>query len=76
MKWEIRHTRMFISVMLFFFGLPLIFAQTKDEGKFLGKADLYKAKKNAFEFLSDSLVIRKFGFISDSIWNFAELALQ
>jgi len=51
-------------------------AQEESKGKYLGKADLYKAKKNAFEFLSDSLVVRKFGIISDSIWGFAELGMQ
>lgn len=41
-----------------------------------GKADLYKAKKDALEFLSDGMVIKKFGIISDSIWGFAELGMQ
>ena len=54
----------------------LIFGQNKGaEGK-LGKADLYKAKKSALEYLGDSNIVKKFGFISDSIWNFAELGMQ
>jgi aminobenzoyl-glutamate utilization protein B len=40
------------------------------------KADLYKAKKTALEYLGDSLIIRKYGNISDAIWNFAELGMQ
>jgi aminobenzoyl-glutamate utilization protein B len=40
------------------------------------KADLYKAKRNALEYLSDSLIISKFGHISDAIWSFAELGMQ
>jgi aminobenzoyl-glutamate utilization protein B len=56
--------------------MPLIFAQAKNEGKFPGKPDLYKEKKIALDFLSDSLILKKFGNISDSIWNFAELGMQ
>jgi aminobenzoyl-glutamate utilization protein B len=36
----------------------------------------YKAKTDAIEYLSDSLVIRKYGGISDAIWNYAELGMQ
>jgi aminobenzoyl-glutamate utilization protein B len=53
-----------------------IFSQTKPESGFLGKADLYKAKKIAIDYLSDGSVVQKFGNISDSIWNFAELGMQ
>lgn len=51
-------------------------AQKKDKENLLGKADLYKAKKSAIEYLSDSLIVRKYGNISDAIWNYAELGMQ
>lgn len=54
----------------------IIYGQKKPEENFLGKADLYKAKKNAIDYLADSLIVRKFGTISDAIWNFAELGMQ
>jgi aminobenzoyl-glutamate utilization protein B len=54
----------------------VISGQKKSENDFLGKADLYKAKKYALDFLTDSLTIRKFGVVSDSIWKFAELGMQ
>ncbi len=40
------------------------------------KAEMYKAKKDAIAFLSDSSVIRDYGHISDQIWSFAELGMQ
>jgi aminobenzoyl-glutamate utilization protein B len=51
-------------------------AQKKADNGFIGKADLYKAKKSALEFLNEASVIKKFGVISDSIWDFAELGMQ
>jgi aminobenzoyl-glutamate utilization protein B len=54
----------------------MIFAQSKEEEKFLGKADLYKAKESALAYLDDTLILKKFGTISDSIWNYAELGMQ
>ena len=53
-----------------------IFAQKKPDDGFLGKAELYKAKRNALEYLNDTLVVNKFGHISDAIWNYAELGMQ
>ncbi len=50
--------------------------QKNKEGEYLGKAELYKAKKNLLEYLSDTAVIRKYGLISDAIWNYAELGMQ
>lgn len=41
-----------------------------------GKAELYKEKKSALDYLSDNSTIEKFGRISDSIWNYAELGMQ
>jgi aminobenzoyl-glutamate utilization protein B len=74
--------RLFLSIKHFvitFFILiqaVMISGQDGDENDFLGKADLYKAKKYALEYLNDSLTIKKFGIISDSIWKFAELGMQ
>lgn len=57
-------------------SVNLLFAQKKNEDNYLGKADLYKAKKSALEYLSDSLIVKKYGNISDAIWNYAELGMQ
>ena len=57
-------------------GLLELYPQNNREEEYLGKADMYKAKRNAMEYLSDPAVIRKYGLISDSIWNFAELGMQ
>lgn len=67
-----------LLIIIIFLSIPLTFSfsQQKPESDFLGKADLYKAKKNALEYLSDNLIMTKFGAISDSIWNFAELGMQ
>jgi aminobenzoyl-glutamate utilization protein B len=54
----------------------LVFSQKKSDDGFLGKADLYKAKKDAFEYLGDSTIVKKFGNISDLIWNYSELGMQ
>jgi aminobenzoyl-glutamate utilization protein B len=54
----------------------LSFSQKKGEEVLPVKADLYKAKKSALDYLSDSLIVKKFGKISDAIWNFAELGMQ
>jgi aminobenzoyl-glutamate utilization protein B len=51
-------------------------AQKKPDDGYLGKAELYKAKKTAIDYLSNGSVIQKFGMISDSIWSFAELGMQ
>lgn len=64
-----------ISLVLVF-SLPDISAQNDKEEEYLGKADLYKAKKSLLEYLSDTNVVRKYGIISDAIWNFAELGMQ
>jgi len=58
---------------IFYCQLP---AQKNKDEEYLGKADLYKTKKNLLEYLSDTAVIRKYGLISDAIWNYAELGMQ
>jgi len=65
-----------LKFILFFISTGLLVAQKKTDDGLLGKADLYKAKKSAFEYLDDSLIIKKYGKISDEIWNFAELGMQ
>jgi aminobenzoyl-glutamate utilization protein B len=69
-------TSALLAIVFIFLSMGLISGQNKDEGVFLGKADLYKAKKNALEYLDDNLIVRKFGIISDAIWNYAELGMQ
>jgi aminobenzoyl-glutamate utilization protein B len=66
----------FLILILTLLPADLIFCQKNKEEDFLGKADLYKAKKDAIEYLNDSLIVRKFGNISDAIWNHAELGMQ
>ena len=76
MKTLINHKRVFNTIIFVILSNSLVFSQKEGRSDFLGKADLYKAKKNALEYLSDSLIVKKFGIISDSIWNYAELGMQ
>ena len=43
---------------------------------YLGKADTYKAKNTALDFLSKKDVVSQYGAIADSIWSYAELGMQ
>ena len=52
-----------------------LYSQKKDQDR-QGKADLYKAKDDVLEYLGDTLTIKRYGIISDAIWNFAELGMQ
>ncbi len=52
------------------------YAQKDSDTLLLGKADQYKAKKTALDYLNDRAIVEKYGTISDSIWNFAELGMQ
>jgi aminobenzoyl-glutamate utilization protein B len=65
-----------LKTVLVFLSVNSVFAQKKADDGFLGKADLYKAKKSALEYLGDSLIVKKYGKISDAIWNYAELGMQ
>ncbi len=67
-----------VSVMLMVILLPvnICLSQENSKGEFLGKADMYKAKQTAFDYLGESQVVEKYGRISDQIWSFAELGLQ
>jgi aminobenzoyl-glutamate utilization protein B len=51
-------------------------SQQKAEEGYFGKAELYKSKKSAFDYLGTSHIIEKYGRISDSIWHYAELGMQ
>ena len=62
-----------IVFVIIFFSLHTLKAQKSSEDILLGAADLYKAKKSALEYLNDSLIVKKYGVISDAIWNYAEL---
>jgi len=66
----------FLTIIFIFLSIGSVFGQKEAEEDFLGKADLYKAKKSALEYLSDSIIIKKYGIISDAIWNYAELGMQ
>ncbi|HLP71838.1 MAG TPA: amidohydrolase [Bacteroidales bacterium] len=53
-----------------------VFSQGKNSEKNQFRAEMYKAKKTAVDYLSDSAVIKRYGNISDQIWNYAELGMQ
>jgi aminobenzoyl-glutamate utilization protein B len=76
MKTLIKSISVFITLIFTFCPTSPVLSQKKVEDGFLGKADLYKAKKNALEYLGDSMIVKKFGMISDLIWNYAELGMQ
>lgn len=64
-----------IQCALLFFSSAVLFPQKKNvTGP--ERQELYKAKSDALQYLSDSLIIEKYGIISDKIWNFAELGMQ
>jgi len=75
---KILNARIIICIIFnfFFISSSLVSGQKKPDEGMLGKADMYKAKKSALEYLGDNAVVRKFGIISDSIWSFAELGMQ
>jgi aminobenzoyl-glutamate utilization protein B len=75
MKNLIKSRSVFITI-IFLSLSTLVFGQKKGESGFLGKADLYHAKRDALEYLGDSIIVRKYGIISDLIWNYAELGMQ
>ncbi len=72
-----RRQILFISFILGIIPLSLFSQKNKEkEDEYLGKAELYKSKKFLLEYLSDTGVVRKYGLISDAIWNYAELGMQ
>jgi aminobenzoyl-glutamate utilization protein B len=64
------------SILLVILSILPVFSQKKTADNIPGPTDLYKAKKSALDYLGNNQVIKKFGIISDSIWNFAELGMQ
>jgi aminobenzoyl-glutamate utilization protein B len=66
------------AVLLLAFPIFSLNSQGQESGSqgSLGKADTYKAKNMAIDYLSDEAIVKKFGVISDSIWSFAELGMQ
>jgi aminobenzoyl-glutamate utilization protein B len=76
MKIKVVSGKIFIFLLTFQVVIATAHSQKKTEEGFLGKAELYKAKKSALDYLAESQVIKKFGIISDSIWGFAELGMQ
>jgi len=71
-----RNKRILAASVVFIMSYSLTFGQKQNKDDFLGAADLYQAKKNVLEYLSDSMTIRRYGTISDSIWHYAELGMQ
>jgi aminobenzoyl-glutamate utilization protein B len=65
-----------INIVLINLLIYPVSAQKKIEENYLGKAELYKAKRSALDYLGDSTVVYKYGAISDAIWNYAELGMQ
>lgn len=65
-----------VAFLILIISYSLTYGQKRNKDDFLGSADLYKAKKIALEYLSDSLTIRNYGTISDSVWHYAELGMQ
>jgi hypothetical protein len=61
MKSIVSFRSVLIFTLLSFIGPGLIFGQNKSEDGFLGKAELYKAKKTALDYLSDGLTVEKYG---------------
>jgi aminobenzoyl-glutamate utilization protein B len=76
MKIKISFRCILIITVLILNSAIIINGQKKEEGKYLGKADMYKAKKTALDYLGEGSVIERYGRISDSIWNYAELGMQ
>jgi aminobenzoyl-glutamate utilization protein B len=52
-----------------------LYSQKKDHSR-QGQSGVYKAKQDALEYLSDTVVLKKYGIISNEIWNYAELGMQ
>ncbi len=51
-------------------------AQSEENKELPGKADLYKEKKTALNYLDNAATMEKYGKISDEIWSCAELGMQ
>ncbi len=76
MKRSTRLISLFTQTVLLLFAGAILSGQKKGSDDKALRADMYKSKKSAIEFLSDSSVVRRFGMIADSIWRFAEPGMQ
>jgi aminobenzoyl-glutamate utilization protein B len=65
-----------LSAMVLMLMVTGLQAQNKPDDGYLGKAEMYKQKKSAFDYLSSRDIVEKYGKISDSIWFYAELGMQ
>jgi len=63
-------------VMILFICPGPVNGQKKTDEGYLGKAELNKPKKTAFDYLNNPETVDNYGHISDSIWSFAELGMQ
>lgn len=72
MKNNLIFCRFILGIVIISLSSWQIYGQKKDPVR----ADLYKSKKSALEYLGDSLVVKKYGIISDAIWSYAELGMQ
>ena len=63
---------LFVCILL---SSSSIYSQKKDQ-KNQGQPDLSEAKKDVLEYLRDTAIIKKYGIISNAIWNYAELGMQ
>jgi aminobenzoyl-glutamate utilization protein B len=68
--------RVLINVIFIFLSTWMVSAQKKADNVRPVKAELYNTKKCALQYLDDSLIVKKYGTISDAIWNYAELGMQ
>jgi aminobenzoyl-glutamate utilization protein B len=76
MKTGAISSRIFLFVFLLVISATSASGQKKNDEGYLGKADLYKAKKSAIDYLNEGTIVEKYGGIADSIWRYAELGMQ
>jgi len=69
MKLSQQLKTIFIVIIFMITGALSLIAQKEQD-------NLYKSKEYLLEYLSDVNVIKRFGLISDAIWNYAELGMQ
>ena len=69
----IKFSFLVLSVSLIYISAS---GQKKTDEGYLGKAEMYRSKKSAIEYLSSGEIVEKYGRISDSIWYYAELGMQ
>lgn len=72
-----KRTHFFSGLLIFSISLfkPVFCQKTQPDIPVI-KAEMYRAKKIAFDYLADQRSVERFGRISDSIWLYAELGMQ